>query len=242
MAVLRDWDLLLDADKVLWGQGADPAAIRARRPKLAAFAEQVIEESRGLIQPAVCYERVPVKELRHERLALGSAELRAGQGGYLAGPLVAQHLAGAQEVVVAVCTVGEGLGKLSSEIFASDPVRGLALDGLASAAAEALGEAACRRFEAMAAAEGQMTSIPLNPGMVGWPLQEGQRQVFGLVDTKDIGVRLNGDSGLMTPLKSLSLVMGFGRDLDRTGRSCDYCAMSETCRYKDHYQGIGSRE
>ena len=142
-----------------------------------------------------------------------------------------------------MCTVGDSLGKLSSELFASDPVRGLALDGLASAAAEALGEAACRRFEAMAAAEGEKTSIPLNPGMVGWPLQEGQKQVFDLIDASDIGVRLNGDSGLMLPLKSLSLVMGFGHDLDRAGRSCDYCAMNETCRYKDHYdKGIGNRE
>ena len=32
MPVLRDWELTLDADKVLWGQGADPAIIAPVAP------------------------------------------------------------------------------------------------------------------------------------------------------------------------------------------------------------------
>ena len=108
----------------------------------------------------------------------------------------------------------------------------LALEGLAAAAAEALGEAACRRFEEIARAEGLQTSIPLNPGMIGWPLEEGQAQIFSLVDASEIGVTL-GPSSLMQPLKSLSLVIGLGRDLDVAGQSCDFCSMHETCRYKD---------
>jgi len=230
MPVLRDWELALDADKVLWGQGADPAVIRARRPKLVAAAEEVIELGRPLLAPVVLFQRIPVVGLRHERLLLAG-------GGTLFGPLIASHLATTSEVIVAVCTVGDGLASTISELFQTDPVQALAFEGLAAAAAEALGEAACRYFESVAAAEGLRASIPLNPGMIGWPLEEGQKQIFSLIDASEIGVSLGPGTYVMRPLKSLSLVVGLGRDIDRTGRSCDYCSMRETCRYKDHYGG-----
>jgi hypothetical protein len=226
MPVLRDWQLELDADKVLWGQGADPAVIRVRRPKLVAAAEAVIEAGRPRLSPAVLYRRIPVVGLRHEQLQLAG-------GGVLFGSLIAHHLAAASEVIVAVCTVGDGLAHTISDLMQSDPVQALAFEGLAAAAAEALAEAACRRFEALAAVEGLRASIPLNPGMVGWPLEMGQRQIFSLVDAGEIGVSLEPGSYLMRPLKSLSLVVGLGREIERSGLSCDYCSMRDTCRHKD---------
>ena len=184
MPVLRDWELALDADKVLWGQGADPALVRARRPKLVAIAEAAIAEGRPFLAPVVLYRRIPVAELRHERLLLAD-------GGVLLGPLIASHLAAASEVIVAVCTVGDEVTSAISERFQTDPVGALALEGVAGAAAEALAEAVCRRFDALALAEGLQTSIPLNPGMIGWPLEEGQAQIFSLLDATEIGVALD---------------------------------------------------
>jgi hypothetical protein len=233
MPVLRDWELALDADKVLWGQGADPARVRARRPKLVTIAEAAIEDGRPYLAPVVLYRRIAVAELRHERLLLAD-------GGVLQGELIANHLAAASEVIIAVCTVGDGVTSIISERFQTDPVGALALEGVAGAAAEALAEAVCRRFDALALAEGLQTSIPLNPGMIGWPLEEGQPQIFNLIDATEIGVALDPGTYLMQPLKSLSLVIGLGRDLNATGhahRACDFCSMRETCRYKDHYGG-----
>jgi hypothetical protein len=224
MPILCDWDLAVDADKVLWGQGANPAIIRSRRPALATIAEEVIAEGSPMLAPIVLYRSFPVEGLQHERLRLAG-------GGSLRGPLISKHLAGSAKVIVAVCTVGDALSNYASARFDQDPVRSLALDGLASAAAEALAEAACQRFESLAAAEGLNVSTPLNPGMIGWPLDAGQEQLFALVDASEIGVTL-GRGGLMQPLKSLSLVLGLGRDLDTEGCTCDYCTMRDTCRFK----------
>ena len=225
MPILRDWNLDIDADKVLWGQGANPDTVRARRPRLADMAGQAIEEGRHLLEPAVLYQRLPVKAVRHNEL-----ELEGGRS--LRGELIAKHLAGATEVIVAICTVGHALSDYASQRFDDSAVRSLALDGLASAAAEALAEAACQRFAEMAAGEGLKSSIPLNPGMIGWPLLEGQQQVFALLEGADVGVQLS-PAGIMQPLKSLSLVVGLGADLDEAGQTCDYCAMRETCRYRE---------
>lgn len=232
MPILRNWDLQIDADKVLWGQGADPQVVRARRLRLAQIAEEVIEEGRSLLNPVVLYETYDVVGLRHERLDLAG-------GGSLSGPLIAQLLGRARRVIVAVCTVAEHLSQYASAVGQTNRVRSLALDGLASAAAQALAECACQRFEALASVDGLVASIPLNPGMVGWPLAAGQAQIFSLVAPRSIGVELTV-SGLMTPVKSVSFVIGFSDEADPASCSCDYCTMRETCRFteREHHRSM----
>ena len=51
------------------GRGQTPR-VRARRPKLAEIAEAAIAEGRPFLAPVVLYRRIPVTELRHERLLL----------------------------------------------------------------------------------------------------------------------------------------------------------------------------
>jgi hypothetical protein len=78
-------------------------------------------------------------------------------------------------------------------------------------------------------------TIPLSPGMIGWPVSVGQSQIFSLMDARDVGVTLSS-STMMIPRKSLSMVLGFGAEINQRGRTCDYCHMRETCRYQDHYE------
>ena len=226
MPLLRDWDLSLDVDQVLRAQGADPAVLRARRPALVDAAEQALQEGLAYLAPVAAYRELAVESLRHERLFL--------TGGVLTGPLVAQHLRSAQQVVVLACTIGDALERVISEAMSEDPVRGLALDGLGSAAAEGLAAAAAAHFEDQARAQGLHTTIPLSPGMVGWPVEEGQAEIFSLVDGGEAGISLTS-GGMMVPRKSISLVLGVGKDVAAEGRSCDFCNLRETCRYQDHY-------
>jgi hypothetical protein len=227
MPVLKDWDLTIDADRVLWGQGADPAVVRTRRPALIGIAEQAIAEGLSLLAPAVFYRRLPVKGLLHERLTLAD-------GGALTGPLISRELGGACEVIVALCTVGSALETKATDVFDADPVRSLALYGVGSAAAETLAEAACRHFETLAATDGLRTGVPLNPGMIGWPVLEGQSQIMALLAGENPDVTLTA-SGFLVPIKSLSFVLGLGADLSHDGCPCDYCSMRETCRHRGQH-------
>lgn len=225
------WEPAITIDDVIRGQGADPAVIRARSPHLVAVAARALEEGMSLIQPRVLQKRFPVQALMHQKITLGG-------GLTLEGELVARHLASAQEVVVVVCTIGSELEEMVSESMAGDIVYGLALYGVGSAAVEALANTACRQIELAAGERGMQATIPLSPGMIGWSVEEGQSQVFRLVDGEEIGVTLN-PGGVMVPLKSLSLVIGLGANLVAGGRTCDYCTMKETCRYQDHYATAG---
>jgi hypothetical protein len=227
MTVLDKWDLRLDVDVVLRSQGADPAAIRKRSPSLVESAERALEEGSLLLQPRVLARRLLVEDQHHERIEL------AGDG-KLSGELLAQHMGGAQEVVLVLCTVGEALEHRTAEISKEDPVYGLSLDGVGSAGVEALANAACALFEEEATTEDCQVTIPLSPGMVGWPVEQGQTQIFDLLDAGEIGVQLN-ESMMMLPRKSLTFVLGIGKELMAGGRTCDYCSLKETCRYQDHY-------
>jgi hypothetical protein len=226
MPVLTDWALELDVDRILRAQGADPGILRARRPALVGLAERALEAGRPLLDPKVAYARLTSTGLRHEKLTL--------DGGALQGTLIAQHLGAAEQVIVMVCTIGDSLEAEISRQMDSDPPFALALDGVGSAAAEVLAAEACRRFEDEAVDRNWRASLPLSPGMVGWPVQEGQAQIFTLVDAGEAGVRLT-EAGMMVPRKSLSIVLGLGSRLEAVGSACSYCTLHETCRYQDHY-------
>jgi hypothetical protein len=130
------------------------------------------------------------------------------------------------------------LETIINELMATDPLQGWALDGYGSAAVEQLAALACAHFEAQAEADGQHASLPLSPGMEGWPAAQGQPELLGLLEPGRVGVRLL-DSGMMAPRKTLSLAIGLGPNLSRAGRPCDYCALSQTCRYQTEASQTG---
>lgn len=217
-------DLNLHSDQVLRAQGMDPAAVCGSHPRLVEISEKALQAGLPLLSPLAAYRRLKVEGFKHQRLFLEG-------GSTLTGELISSELAGAEALIAAVCTVGEQVNRHISQIFPEDPALALALDGLASAAVEALAARLCREFEAAAAAEGTKAGHPLNPGMAGWTVEAGQPQVFSLLDASMIGCSLTG-GGLIQPLKSLSFVVGLGATLDSSRSSCDFCTMAERCFYR----------
>jgi hypothetical protein len=227
LKVIRDFDLCPDVDMVLRALGADPVVVRRRQSSAVAIAEQAVAKGRSLLAPVVVTESFQVQEFRHERVSLVG-------GGHLSGPLVAEHMHAARSVVVAVCSIGPALEDAASECFSEDPAMSLALDAFGSAAVDLLGTAMCQRVDEQAEAEGLRTTVPLSPGLVGWPVANGQRQIFELVDAASAGIRLT-EGYMMVPKKSTSMVVGIGPDVEHAGESCDFCSLAGTCRYREEH-------
>jgi hypothetical protein len=226
---MHNWqieDLKVTTESILRGQGADPEIIRSRSPRLYEAAAQALELGLHSLHPRVLVEQLAVKTFLHN-----SMELEGGKR--ISGPLVAGHLAGASRIAVVFCTVGSGIDECAAEVMQDDMVLGLAVDGLGSAAVEALANAVCREIELEAAAEGLQSTIPLSPGMIGWSVEEGQPCIFDLADPSRIGISLTPYQ-LMIPRKSLSMMIGIGPGLNSGERICEYCSMRETCRYQGH--------
>lgn len=227
MPMWQTSQLMLDEDAVLRGQGMDPLVIRQRKPKLLEIAQFAMQEGPEFLVPQVLYQKLKVEAVRHEQIILEN-------GKKLSGSLVASHLGPAEYVVLLLCTVGEQIDEHMSNVMKEDVLYGLALDGVGSAAVEALANAACKYFEDEAAEMGWKSSIPLSPGMVGWDVGDGQPEIFNILDGAEVGVELLSQA-VMHPRKSLTMVIGFGPEMNLAGKTCDLCAMNETCRYKDHY-------
>jgi hypothetical protein len=235
MPLLDTWNIQLTADDVLRLQGADPAQVRLRRPGMVNVAEWAAQESLPLLQPQVLYQEFTVQGMTHERINLQDGPATSRRL-YLAGPLVAEHLRGASQVITLLCTIGPQLEEIASALIHEDLLRGLALDAAGSAATETLATCASHYFEARAASQGWQCSLPLNPGMEGWAVPEGQEQVFNLLADElqthvVFPVSLNAAYS-MIPQKTISLVLGVGAELKPAGKICDYCNLRETCRYQ----------
>jgi len=223
MELLEDFILSLDEDDILRGEGADPAVVRAKKPALLGPASIALGDGSTKLHPLAIVHRTRVVEHRHERILLPD-------GKSLVSPLVAHHLAGAQEVVTALCTIGPELEVYASSLMGENPLLGIALDGLGNAAVENLGQQVCSRIGERAQAAGLTASTPLSPGDPDWPVDLGQPQIFSLLDPSLAGVSLTS-GGMMVPKKSISFVVGIGPDMSQED-VCDLCSLRQGCHYR----------
>lgn len=230
--IKTDWVLPLSVDQVIWSQGADPAVMRRRRPKILHIAEDVVAQEVRHLAPMLLYRRFPVTGFRHDRLDLAG-------GAVLTGSILTEHLAAAEEVIVAVYTVGAALDDRLAETMPTNLLYALALDAMGTAAVDELGRQVQVYFRELAQGQNQHVSMCYSPGMLGWPLEEGQPQIFDLLDASRIGVSV-AETGRMTPRKTISAVFGLGSRLSEEPISpCEFCAVSETCTYRGRHEDFG---
>lgn len=225
MPVLNSgWMLEITAEDVLSAQAADAAVISRRSPQLLDVALRASLDALGLLAPMVIYRELAV--LSHE------GEVVVLEGGHtLTGALLCEHLEQAQAVVVAICTIGDAVERMASDLGYQDISYSFALDSAGSVAADLLAKQACHYFEDHFMQKGWRTTIPFNPGMVGWPLLQGQQEIFRILSELNDCVAL-GESGFMAPLKSVSIVLGAGPEIEAHGSTCSFCTYQNRCHFK----------
>jgi hypothetical protein len=220
--VRLETDFELAVDDAAIG-GILPAGVE--RPGLRRRLESAIEDLEAFVAPAACYKAHPIERTLHERVELAGGT-RIGCG------LLTSVVAGAEELYVAVCTLGAALDeRIRAHRDGGRYVEMLLLDELGSWAIDQVRTQLYERVEAELADRGYRPSSALSPGEAAWPLRE-QRIFFELLDPSQIGVTLEtGD--LMQPLKSLSLAFGAGTgELGSEGVDrCHYCSIRDRCRY-----------
>jgi len=184
-----------------------------------------------LLEPAMAYEIYPLTEMRYGQLPLEG-------NGVMHGPLLLSLLSEAKEFAAVVCTIGPRLEKQVTNYFKRDePLRGVLLDGIGSAAVDLLTEEACKLMTEKASSRGYRAGSPISPGMQGLPITE-QRQLIKMVPAEEIGVSLTS-SGVMSPLKSTSMLIGIGPNMKMWTRAevCSQCSLRKTCPYRKDGKG-----
>jgi hypothetical protein len=225
MQVKRDWGITLDEDRITREMGQSFGRV-LKTPRLLAVFREELAEAQQLVEPAACWETVPVREVRHEKLVLAN-------GTRIGGGPVAAVVGGANDLVVGVCTVGAAISERADAYSREkDMFRGMVLSDLASYAVDLVRQELCELVEAEAGSKGLHVSTPLSPGESEWSVRE-QATLFSLVDAGKIGVTLSS-SMVMRPLKSLSLIIGVGAQPmgSEGGTNCDFCTIRDRCAHR----------
>ena len=136
----------------------------------------------------------------------------------------------AEQAAVFICTIGSTMGKWIKHLSdKGDPVKSYIADIAASTVTEAAADYLHDHIGS------EMKSIGLNitnrysPGYCNWSVAE-QQILFSLLPKFFCGVALT-DSSLMVPIKSVSGIIGIGKNVRYKEYMCDSCGIKD-CTYR----------
>jgi hypothetical protein len=226
MPVIRDIPLSLKTGEVLRREGFKEHS--KVRPEIKSLILELLASAKKahLLAPAVAYEIYPITGMSPGQLSLeGNLVVHS--------PLLPSLLPGAKELAAVVTTIGPGLEKKVTEYTSQgEPLRGLLLDGIGSAAVDSLAQEVCKLMRGEASSRGYQASSPISPGMPGLAITE-QWPLLEMVPAGEIEVSLT-PAGIMVPRKSASMVIGIGPQMKTWTRAevCARCNLRKTCPYR----------
>jgi cobalamin-dependent methionine synthase I len=129
-----------------------------------------------------------------------------------------------------VCTAGKTISERSVKLLkGEDPVLGYVYDVMGSAIADAAGDRMQLFLKQESELSGERITNRYSPGYCQWNVSD-QHKLFALFPGSPSGVILT-PSALMLPVKSISGVIGIGRNVKYRDYQCDLCT-SENCIYR----------
>ena len=169
-------------------------------PPILDVAKDMVTLAERLIEPRIAHVTWPVARVHETGLSLRD-------GPSFEGRCFAAHLAGAEEIVAFVATIGPALDQRTMELTdAGDLLEALFLDTAGWLAIEDAVRVLRARLRARARAVGARLSPRLGPGYLDWPLTE-QTAFFSLFAGAELPVALS-EYCVMTPRKSVSGLFG----------------------------------
>ena len=138
------------------------------------------------------------------------------------GHIIQRQLRGAEAYALFICTAGTAFEQYQQQLKDwGDMVRIFIADALGSVIAEKCAD----RMEALLQANidklGWHHTNRFSPGYCGWHVSQQQR-LFLLFGGHTCGVTLT-DSSLMVPIKSVSGIIGLGKEVRRLDYTCGLC-------------------
>ncbi len=175
---------------------------RSPSDEVLALLESCIEEVGDALTYRVCGCVYPLT-WETDGMDLGFAHVTSRD--------LAKTLTGCDRILVFAATVGLGIDRLISRYNRLSPVRALCMQAIGSERVEALCNAFCHDITTQAKETGDRVGKRFSPGYGDLPLTL-QREIFDALGcAKHLGITLQ-DSLLMIPTKSVTAIMGIGKE------------------------------
>lgn len=146
------------------------------------------------------------------------------------GPVVASMLRKSESIGLFLSTAGSEIEIKSRQASAEgDLLKGYIYDIAGSGIADAAADYVHSLIGFAAAGAGMKITNRYSPGYCGWDVAQ-QKELFSLLPNGFCGVSLNA-SQLMNPVKSVSGIIGIGKDVNFHPYTCDKCTQNN-CTYR----------
>lgn len=195
--------------------------------------EQQIEQARAkmreLAQVKFVYKRFALERTEKGICVQGTTLILTGKD-------IGEHLKGCSHCVLMAVTLGMAVQRQIAAVQHRSMAQALYLDACATAAVEEACDF-CEQELRRQYPEERFTSR-FSPGYGDLPLSLQNDFLNALDARRRIGLFLTS-SGLLTPCKSVTAVLGVGEQAAGKERSCEVCSLRETCTYRKRGTNCG---
>lgn len=193
-------------------------------PHAAALVEQYIEVCRQLMAPSAAYiYRDNLKADAAAHIAIAGIEFQTGK-------IVQQMLRHSTQFAFFLVTVGPEPEKLARDLLErGEYLEAYIADLVASALVDSVAACVHEDIRREAEKEGDKVTNRYSPGYCSWDVAE-QQKLFLLFPENTCGISLS-ESSLMSPVKSISGIIGRGTRVKFNEYTCEICPM-KTCTFR----------
>jgi hypothetical protein len=139
--------------------------------------------------------------------------------------IVFDQIKEAEDAVIFVCTAGPGIGEYSKRLMKSgDMMMGYIIDLIGSLVVEKAMDKIQEGMETEQLQRGMHITNRYSPGYCGWDVAE-QHKVFALLPQNFCNIQLS-ETALMYPIKSISGIIGIGKNVEKNDYTCGLCEQS----------------
>lgn len=190
--------------------------------------EHTIVESlktyRNFIEPQASFILIPIIPSKQSA--------RIGTIDFNMGPIITAYLNNSTFAAVFVVTIGSALESIAGKLLKEDDyLKGYVLDAVASEAVEFTCDLLETKIAEIVKKQNFSITNRYSPGYCNWPVSE-QKKLFSLLPQNPCGISLT-ESSLMTPVKSVSGIIGVGEKSKKMDYSCSFCGLENCYKKKE---------
>jgi hypothetical protein len=189
-----------------------PEPVREKVQLLLPLIDQIIKPVGGFVL------------FPDSKLVIGFESFTLDNVSFNTGETIASQIFGSDNLGIIIATAGGQITEKSRELIENGEfLEGYIIDAVGSLIAEGVADIVQNDLKESQASSGLNITNRLSPGYCGWNVSE-QHKLFSLLPADFCGVVLN-ESALMSPIKSISAIIGIGRHIKSGPYLCSICTM-----------------
>lgn len=181
--------------------------------------------------PEICDVRGGYTIFEDVEVFVNEGEIHIGDKKIISGRRICSYMEDADSIAVFVCSAGERFMELSQQYNReNDYLKAYIIDSFGSLVVEKMADYIQMQLQVEVGRRGLEISNRYSPGYCNWQLWD-QKLLFELLSDNPCRISLT-DSMLMMPVKSISGIIGIGRDVKKHKYGCSVCK-DKNCVYRN---------